>query len=201
MTPKMPASLKNVKLQLGDGQRLLLALTACAVVAVLAVRFLYLPVWGTITDRQTTLRDLRVKLSDSDVLIGKLAAYESAREKVSRRHSVFLEWSGGHEAMPRILESLSHLAAEQELELTTIQPPSTDQVEPLFLASGVALQETPLHLTLHGKYRLIGQFLESLAEQPFISVVRSLTIIQPDTASMELQADMELGVFWVGEGS
>jgi len=69
------------------------------------------------------------------------------------------------------------------------------------LAPAVVLQERPLHLTLRGKYQSIGEFLGVLAEAPFVSVVRSLVIVKPEAGSLELQADVGLGVFWMKEGS
>ena len=191
----------SVMARLTTRQKLVLAGTGASVVLILLIRFLYLPVLGTIGERRAILKDLRVKIADVEVLRAQQAAHEAALVEAEVRYRDLKSWISRGESMPRILEALSRQARDDQVELVVLQPPAAEgdaqeaSVFTLRLRPGLELRQVPLHLTLTGRFFQIGEFLGTLADMPFVVSVQSIRVTKPEISSAKLRVEVVLPVF------
>jgi Tfp pilus assembly protein PilO len=183
-------------IQLETRHQVILAAAGASVVVLLVARFVYLPAIGLLNDRRTTLKELRVKIADAQLLISQLPAEQAALAQAQERYRHVENWIGSGDSLARILEALSAQAKRHRLEVAVVQPPTEEQGSVLIpLGADQKLRQVPLKVTLKGRYWQIGDFLGELTSVPFLSSVQSFTMTRPDPTSARLQADLDLAVY------
>ena len=189
--------MKLPKIQLEPRSIYLVGGTGALLVAVLLVRFVYLPVLAQIGERQAALCDLRVKIADAHVLISQRQAYEAALQEVRKRYRALVEHRvGAEQSVARVLDALSEEAKAHRLELVATQPQTVEGEQHLLaLGQGLVLREVPLTLQLSGRYRQVGEFLGALRDASFIASVQKLTLAKAEANSSKLRADISLAVY------
>ena len=178
--------------------RLALGGAAALMVLMLAVRHLFLPVVGRIGEQRVQLQDLAVKVADAQVLAESLPRHEAALREANTRYRALESRVGDGQSVARILDGLGKWAKDHRLEVVAVQPRGAEPPEPPFqVAAGpqLTLRAIPLTLRLKGRYRQLGELLGKLPSAPFVSMVRKLTIRQPNSESTQLETDLVLAVY------
>ena len=181
--------------------QVLLGATGALLLAVLCVRFVYLPVWARINERRARLQDLTVKVADAQVLIAQRPAQAATLDEARTRYRELEARFGEGPSVATILETLGAQAKEHKLELVAIQPRSeTKGQRVVVFGPELKVREVPLTLQLTGRYQHVGEFLGALPRCPFFTLVRALTLAKPDTDVGQLTANLELAVYLVERG-
>ena len=192
----MAEKLKLPTLRLEPRHMYMLGVTAAIAVALLLVRFLYLPVMGRIGERLSSLHDLRVKMADVQAMTEQLSRAEAELRKAQERSLALDRRLGKHQSVAHILDALNERAKQHHVGLTTMQskveegPPRT-----VMLGGGLMLRAIPLTLQVTGRYRQVAEFLGGLSGASFVSSVQRVTVVKPQAESAKLQADVIVAVY------
>ena len=192
---KLPA-VKLPAVKLAPRYQLLVGITGGLVLAVWAIRFLYLPLLGRIAEHRVRLRDLAVKIEDARVLTAQLPQQQAALQQAGATFQSAYGRVGDGQSVARILESLSLQAKGYQLGLTAAQPRTADdQSVPIIMGPELALREVPLTLQLKGRYQQMGEFLGWISDGPFVASVRRVSIRKPQADSVQLEADLVIAAY------
>lgn len=176
-------------------QQMLLLGAGGVAAAVLLLRFVYLPLWGQVSQRAAQLRDLQVKIADARIVSERLADQDGLLRKTRERYELVRNRIGDEQSVGRILEALNRQAVDQQLEVLAMQPGGDGRTpERLPLNSTLALREAPVLLRLQGRYRNLGEFLGQLSDAPFLASVRELEL-KPAASGSQLEARLVLSVY------
>ena len=188
--------MKTPRLQLTPAHTLLLTATGACTMAVLVMRFLYIPLWGRVQERWTSLATLRVKMADARLSMERLPAEEAALTQAQERRQLLERRIGQEQSIARILEALGRQAKTHHLELVTMQPRADAHEEAsVSLGPEIILRDMPLTVELTGRYRQLGEFLGELPSAPYVAAVKRMRITRPDLESPKLKADLVLAVY------
>jgi hypothetical protein len=189
----------RVRLPAQSPATIALGATVALAAALLAARYLYLPVIGTIIERQSSLNDLEVKVGDASVLSEALPKHEASLAQAETRFRALEGRVGQGQSVARVLEGLGKWAKDHRIDVVSVQPGVSESVEasPLVAAGpALTLRTVPIALRLRGRYRQLGEFLGKLPSAPFVSAVRRCAIHQPSPESPQLEADVVLAVYF-----
>ncbi len=182
--------------QLTTQQKLALAIAGGLTGVMLVVRFLYIPLWGQLTQRQAALKSLHVKVADAHLFMERLPLEEAGLKDVQTRRQALEHRIGHGQSLARILEQLGQQAKARHLELVSIQPRTGEREDhTVTLGPELALREVPLTLQVTGRYRQIGEFLGELPKSSYVAAVKTLHMIRPIPESPKLKADIVLAVY------
>ena len=185
---------KPLTLHLTASQQLTGVSAAGVVVLLLAVRFLYVPLWGAIGQSRARLVDLRVKTADARELAQRLPSQEAAVAEAQRRYDQASQRFGSADALGKVLELLRQYAQGRRVELAVVQERGDEAGERLVpLGTQVSLREVPMRFQITGRYRQIGEFLGDLQRAPFVSLVKQLSLSKADAG--KLHAEMVLAIY------
>ena len=188
--------MEAIRVSLTAQQRLIAAVAGACAAALLAVRFLYIPLWGRLGEQHASLMALRVKIADARALMERLPAEEAALADATTRYQLLERRIGGEQSMARILEALGRQAKAHHLELATVQSRTEAHDErTVTLGQGMTLREVPLTLQLTGRYRQLGEFFSELPTAPYVAAIKRLRVTRPDAETPRLQADLTLAVY------
>ena len=174
------------------------AVTMAALLLIAAVRWGYLPLLSQIAQRRSAIHTLRVRLSDSEQLIGRLAEREAALERAKAASAAMEQRIGAGQPLARVLEAIGVRAKERHVELTSVQPGKIGrwlQIDPV-----ASFREVPVTMELTGRYRMLGEFLGDLTGMPALASVRSIRIMRSPEAGGALRAELVLSVY-LAEGA
>lgn len=163
-----------------------------------AVRGLYLPAMGRLSEQRATARDLQVKLSDAQAWLADQSARTAALERARAAYDHELDRVRSGPSLASVLEELSLRAKRQRLELLAVEPlppEASATLRAVAVGPGVELQPVPLRLSLRGRYQQVGEFLGNLASAPFLSAVYKLALEQGQPGSTQLGVELWLLVF------
>lgn len=177
--------------------KIALGLTGGLAALILAVRFVYLPVFGAVGEKRATLLELKTKVADTTVLAARLPQEEAALAQAQKEYQAFLQRIGEEQSVARILDLLGKQAAGYRLQIVLLQQRADEGAPPRTLTLGpqLTLREVPLTLKLTGRYRQFGEFLGTLAEAPFIAAVKDVKLARVKAGEPDLEADMVLAVY------
>ena len=183
-------------LRLTTRHQLALAIAGGLTGVVLLARFLYIPLWGQLAQRQATLKSLHVKIADARLFMERLPIEEAALKDAEARRQALERRIGHGQSLARILEQLGQQARARHLELVSVQPRAGEREDhTVTLGPELALREVPLTLQVTGRYRQMGEFLGELPKAPYVAAVKSLHMTRPDPDSPKLNADIVLAVY------
>ena len=189
-----------MRLHLERRDQLLIGVTGLSVLLLLLVRGCCLPVLGRIGERQVAANGLRVKIADAQGLLSKLPDEEAAYQQARQRFEAVQIHAGRDQSLARILDALRVRAGDLHLEFRATQapPPGEEADRALHLGPHVVLHEAPVTLTLIGRYRDVGEFLDSLRDARFLTEVRALSMKPQSDRAAQLEATIKLTVYLAG---
>ena len=185
--------------RLNARQQLWLGAAAAGALLLILVRLAYVPVLGVLGKQAAHNRTLRIKTADAQMLAQQTAQQDALLAQAGERYQALHRWTSSAESMPQIMELLSQQAKAHQVGVAAVQASGEPGAPSTAFGAQITLSEVPLQLTLTGRYWDIGELLGDLAEAPFLSVVRSLTIIRPTPDRVEVQATLVLGVYLTEE--
>ena len=192
---KIGEAIQRWRREAGPRYQLLLISSAGLAAAVLAARFLFMPVFARIGAQRATLRDLTVKAEDAAGLIAQQPAHERALAQAEQRGRGLDSRVRG-QSIARILDALGQQAREHHLELTVVQDAMPSEAAHLVrFGPDLVLREVPLRLQLQGRYRQVGEFLGALREAPFLAIVKQADIARPAEGTGSLKTELALAVY------
>jgi Tfp pilus assembly protein PilO len=157
---------------------------------------LYAPLMTRIGQRNAALRKLAMQIAEAEALMGGLEEQERALQQARTLYRHVEERAGQGPTLARILEHLSAQARDHQLELTSVQPQSeAGEARAFSVGASLTLRDVPVRLTLTGRYRHIGEFLEGLNQAPFFSSIHTLTMAKSGHDVAPLQIELLLSVY------
>lgn len=158
--------------------------------------FLYAPLMSRIGQRSAALRTLARQIAEAEALMGGLEEQERALQQARTLYRYVEERAGQGPTLARVLEHLSAQARDHQLELTSVQPQSeAGEARAFSLGASLTLREVPVRLTLTGRFRQLGEFLEGLSQAPFFSSLHTLTLAKESRDGAPLQMELLLAVY------
>jgi Tfp pilus assembly protein PilO len=188
-------NLPRIRIRLWQQIGLASALAVCVLLA--AARMVYVPLWGNAAQNRAAAFDLQVKLSDAQSVTPLILEQERRLELSRLRVQELQSELGSGQNLARTLEQLDDCAVKAGVLMSLSQ----DAALPAPVDEVLSMQQVTVTVQVSGRYPQLGQFFNQLAQAPFVSRVRSLSVTRHEPSSSQLAATILLELLLSGDAA
>ena len=172
------------------------AVAAAIGMLLLAIPTVFAPTMRRMSLERVTLKELCARIDNAQKLAINRQSEQQTLQAAQERHQALEKRIGEGQSVARVLETLTRQAKDWRLELTAVQPRADVGLQQTTaIGPDIRLRQVPLMLEVTGRYRQLGEFLDDLAQGPYLVSVRKLTIVEQERAEGHLKANIVLVLF------
>jgi len=160
-----------------EQRKLLIIVIGIAILLVADISFILLPLINKTFDLSSQVSSTRKNI---DNLNQQISTIDETREKLSRlkeSYSKYVKRFSREEEIPRLLETLSKIAAESEVVILAVRPVATKSDKQDKKLANI-FREVPIEIRAMGGYHQLGSFINKLETLDRFLKVTDISITQ-----------------------